>query len=376
MGVPVSQMFKVATYVLGKKLSGQKRYPLVLMLEPLFRCNLTCEGCGKVQYPDHLLRKRVSPSQAFAAANECGAPMVSIAGGEPLLHPEIVEIVEGLVAQGRHIYLCTNALLLSRKIEAFKPCKQLTFSVHMDGLEPEHDHSVVRKGTFKIARKAMEKAIGLGFRVTTNTTLFNTADPRRVRLFFDEMMKIGVSDMMLSPGYAYPKAPSQEIFLNRERTIQLFRKIFSRAQKHWKLNLSPNFVAFLLGKRDYDCTPWGTPTYNVFGWQKPCYLLSDGYARTFKELMEDTVWDKYGRRGGEPRCRNCMVHCGFEPSAVRDTFSLSGLFRHFGAQRHNFDNNGEDPDSPMPAFPGTMTVAAEPSVCTQGTCCSTHKDSE
>lgn len=350
-------MFKVASYVMGKKLRGQNRYPLVLMLEPLFRCNLTCEGCGKIQYPDHILKKRVSPAQALAAAQECGAPMVSIAGGEPLLHPEINAIVEGLIAQGRYIYLCTNALLLARKIDAFKPHKQLTFSVHMDGLEAEHDHAVARDGTFKIASEAIAKAVNLGFRVTTNTTLFNSADPRRVRLFFDEMMRLGVDDMMVSPGYAYPKAPSQEIFLSCERTTLLFKKIFSRGKKHWKLNLSPNFVAFLIGKRDYDCTPWGTPTYNVFGWQKPCYLLSDGYVRTFRELMDETHWGGYGRRSGEARCRNCMVHCGYEATSVRDTFSLRGLLRHLHAEKHNFDDNGEDPDSPMPPLPATDATA-------------------
>lgn len=348
MGVPVSQMFKVATYVMGQKLRGRERYPLVLMLEPLFRCNLTCEGCGKIQYPDHILKKRVTAAQALAAAEECGAPMVSIAGGEPLIHPEINEIVDGLIKQGRYIYLCTNALLLSRKLDSFKPHKQLTFSVHMDGLEEEHDHSVARTGTYKTAYEAIAKAVKMGFRVTTNTTLFNSADPRRVRQFFDEMMKLGVEGMMLSPGYAYPKAPSQEIFLSKERTRVLFKKIFSRGKKSWKFNLSPNFVAFLQGKRDYDCTPWGNPTYNVFGWQKPCYLLSDGYVRSFKELMEDTQWANYGQKSSEPRCRNCMVHCGYEPSSVRDTFSIKGLFRHFSAERHNSDFNGEEPDAPMP----------------------------
>jgi hopanoid biosynthesis associated radical SAM protein HpnH len=341
-------MFKVASYVMSKKLSGEKRYPLVLMLEPLFRCNLQCEGCGKIQYPADILRRHLTPEQAFAAAEECGAPMVTIAGGEPLLHPQIAEMTTGLIERGYYVYLCTNALLLARKIDAFKPDKHLSFSIHVDGLEPEHDHSVARKGTYKAACEGIKKAVKLGFRVTTNTTLFNSADPARVRLFFEEMMRLGVDDMMVSPGYAYPKAPSQEIFLSRERTILLFKKIFSRAKKHWKLNLSPNFVAFLLGLRDYDCTPWGTPTYNIFGWQTPCYLLSDAYTTSFKELMEKTDWAKYGRRGGEPRCRNCMVHCGYEPSSVRDTFTLAGILRHFRASKNNYDFNGEDPDSPMP----------------------------
>jgi hopanoid biosynthesis associated radical SAM protein HpnH len=351
-------MLKVASYVIGKKLRGQKRYPLVLMLEPLFRCNLNCEGCGKIQYPDHLLKKRVSAAQALAAAEECGAPMVSIAGGEPLLHPEINAIVDGLIAQGRYIYLCTNALLLAKKLDTFKPDKHLSFSVHLDGLPPEHDHAVARAGTYEIAAAGIKKAVAAGFRVTTNTTLFNSADPRRVRAFFDEAMALGVGDMMVSPGYAYPKAPSQEIFLSRERTITLFKKIFSRGNPAWKLNLSPNFVAFLQGRRDYDCTPWGTPTYNVFGWQKPCYLLSDGYARTFNELMTETDWERYGRRSGEPRCSNCMVHCGYEPTSVRDIFSFGGIFRHFAAERHNFDDNGEDPDTPMPAITPEEAAAA------------------
>ena len=348
MGVPVSQMFKVASYVLGKKLRGQTRYPLVLMLEPLFRCNLNCEGCGKIQFPAEILKRHLSVEEALDAANECGAPMVSIAGGEPLLHPQIHEIVDGLIKQGRYIYLCTNALLLAKKIDLFKPSPQLSFSIHLDGLEPEHDASVARPGAYKIVTENIKLAVKRGFRVTTNSTFFNTADPRRVRAFFDEAMSLGISDMMVSPGYAYPKAPSQEIFLSRERTILLFRKVFSRAKKSWKLNLSPNFVAFLLGKRDYDCTPWGTPTRNIFGWQTPCYLLDNGYVKTFKELMETTAWEKFGRKSDEPRCKNCMVHCGYEPSSVCDTFSIGGVFRHFSAERHNYDDNGEDPETPMP----------------------------
>jgi hopanoid biosynthesis associated radical SAM protein HpnH len=341
-------MFKVASYVLGKKLSGRKRYPLVLMLEPLFRCNLACEGCGKIQFPAEILRRHLSVEEALHAAEECGAPMVSIAGGEPLLHPDIHKIVEGLIAQGRHVYLCTNALLLARKIDLFKPCSQLAFSIHLDGLEPEHDHAVSRPGAHKIVTENIRLAVSKGFRVTTNTTLFNSADPRRVRQFFDEVMALGVSDMMVAPGYAYPKAPSQEVFLSRERTILLFKKILSRAKPHWKFNLSANFLAFLLGKRDYDCTPWGTPTYNIFGWQTPCYLLDNGYVKTYAELMEKTEWAKFGRKSGEPRCKNCMVHCGYEPSSVCDTFTLGGIFRHLSASRHNFDDNGEDPDVPMP----------------------------
>ena len=328
MPVPISQAWTVASYVLGQKLRGNKRYPLVLMLEPLFRCNLACAGCGKIQYPDHVLSKRLTPEQCWSAADECGAPMVSIPGGEPLIHPEIDKIVEGLVARKKYVYLCTNALLLKRKLDLFKPTKFLTFSVHMDGLEPEHDAAVCRDGTYQIAVEAIREAVQRGFRVTTNTTLFEGTDPSRVRLFFDEMMKLGVEGMMLSPGYSYQKAPDQEHFLGRERTKKLFSQILANRKRSWKFNLSPNFLEFLQGNVDYECTPWGNPTYNIFGWQKPCYLLQDGYVPTFKQLIEETVWENYGHRSGNEKCRDCMVHCGYEASSVDDTFgSVPGFAR-------------------------------------------------
>jgi hopanoid biosynthesis associated radical SAM protein HpnH len=328
MAVPISQMWTVASYVIGQKLSGNKHYPLVLMLEPLFRCNLACAGCGKIQYPDHILNKRLTPQQCWDAADECAAPMVSIPGGEPLIHPEIDQIVEGLVARKKYVYLCTNALLLKRKIDLFKPSKYLTFSVHMDGLEEEHDVAVCREGTYKTAVEGIKEAVKRGFRVTTNTTLFQGAEPARVREFFDEMMKLGVEGMMLSPGYSYQKAPDQESFLAREATKKLFSEILKDRKKSWKFNLSPNFLEFLQGHVDYDCTPWGNPTYNIFGWQKPCYLLQDGYVPTFKELIETTDWSKYGQKSGEARCKDCMVHCGYEATSVDDTFgSLAGFAR-------------------------------------------------
>lgn len=334
MAVPFSQAWTVASYVMGQKLKGRKRYPLVLMLEPLFRCNLACEGCGKIQFPEHILKKRVSAEKALAAAEECGAPIVSIAGGEPLIHPEIEQIVDGLIKQGRYIYLCTNALLLERALKKFKPHKQLTFSVHMDGLKEEHDRSVSRDGTYDIAFKAIKQAVQMGFRVTTNTTLFNNADPDRVHGLFDELMKVGVESMMLSPGYPYEKAPEQDIFLESDRTKVLFRKILSGAKKEWRFNHSPNFLAFLKGEIDYNCTPWGNPTYNVFGWQKPCYLLADGYTKTFKQMMETTDWPRYGKQGTDERCKDCMVHCGYEASAVDDSFSLSGAIRMYKAGKN------------------------------------------
>ena len=326
MAVPVSQMWTVSTYVLRQKLAGRKQYPLVLMLEPLFRCNLACAGCGKIQYPAHILKKDLSPEECFRAVEECGAPMVSIPGGEPLMHPEIDKIVEGLVARKKYIYLCTNALLLKEKIHLFKPSKYLTFSVHLDGQEEHHDLSVCREGGYQIAVDAIKLALAKGFRVTTNTTLFDGTDPKSVRAFFDDMMELGVEGMMLSPGYSYEKAPDQQHFLGRARTRRLFRSILSNREKNWRFNLSPLFLEFLMGKRTYPCTPWGMPTYNVFGWQKPCYLLQDGYADTFQELLAETNWANYGTESGNPKCANCMVHSGYEASAVNATFSsLSGF---------------------------------------------------
>ena len=321
MPVPVSQMATVALYVAKQKLQGHKRYPLALMLEPLYRCNLACAGCGKIQYPSNILKTQLSVEDCMKAVDECPAPIVSIPGGEPLLHPEIDRIVRGLIERKKYIYLCTNALLLEEKLDLFEPSKYLSFSVHMDGLEKEHDLSVCRDGTFKTAQAAITKAIRLGFRVTTNTTLFDGADPKRTQEFFDEMMKLGVEGMMVSPGYSYQKAPDQGHFLARERTQELFRKIFYGNNGRWRFNQSALFLEFLAGGRDYDCTPWGNPTYSVFGWQRPCYLLQDGYADSFQDLMEETQWENYGPRSGNPHCRDCMVHSGFEASAVEEIFS-------------------------------------------------------
>ena len=343
MAVPVSQMWTVATYVLKQRIRGRKRYPLVLMLEPLFRCNLACAGCGKIQYPAHVLKQNLSPEECFRAVDECGAPMVSIPGGEPLMHPQIAEIVEGLVARKKYIYLCTNALLLKEKIDLFKPSKYLTFSVHMDGEREHHDFSVCREGGFDAALEGVKEAVHRGFRVTTNTTLFDGADPNSVRDFFDQMMDLGVEGMMLSPGYSYEKAPDQKHFLGRARTRRLFRAMLSNRKAKWVFNQSPLFLEFLMGKRDYPCTPWGMPTFNLFGWQKPCYLLQDGYADTFEELMRETEWHKYGTESGNPKCANCMVHSGYEASAVHDTFgSLKGFI---GTVRATFSTKYKDDEA-------------------------------
>src|SRR5690348_7332414 len=327
------------------------------MLEPLFRCNLACAGCGKIQYPGHVLKMELTPEECFGAVEECGAPMVSIPGGEPLLHPRIDEIVSGLVERKKYIYLCTNALLLKQKIDLFKPSKYLTFSVHLDGQRDHHDFSVCREGGWQIAVDAIRAAIARGFRVTTNTTLFDGADPNSVRAHFDEMMEVGVESMMLSPGYSYDKAPDQKHFLGRARTRRLFRAILANRKSSWRFNQSPLFLEFLMGKRDFACTPWGMPTYYIFGWQKPCYLLQDGYAETFKELMEATAWSEYGVESGNPRCSNCMVHSGYEASAVDDTFSsLRGFLATARATifaRHRDENalqQLEQPFRPVHAY--------------------------
>lgn len=326
MAVPVKQMWTVASYVLSQKFKGNKRYPLVLMLEPLFRCNLACAGCGKIQYPGHILRKHLTPEQCFAAVDECGAPMVSIPGGEPLMHPQIIEIVEGLVKRKKYIYLCTNALLLEEKLAQFTPSTYLTFSVHLDGPRKEHDFAVCKEGTYETAISAIKLAIAKGFRVTTNTTLFSGAEPEHYEKFFDYLMELGVEGMMLSPGYSYQKAPDQEHFLHRQNTHMLFKGLLKNRKKSWKFNLSPLFLEFLQGHVNFECTPWGNPTFNLFGWQKPCYLLQEGYVSSFKELIESTEWDNYGQKSGNDKCKDCMVHCGYEPTAVNETF---GSFKGF-----------------------------------------------
>jgi hopanoid biosynthesis associated radical SAM protein HpnH len=329
MAVPISQMWTVASYVLGQRLRGRTRYPLVLMLEPLFRCNLACAGCGKIQYPAQILKKHLTVERCLEAVDECGAPMVSIPGGEPLMYPEIGRLVKELVARRKYIYLCTNAILLKEKLAEglFTPSKYLTFSIHMDGLREDHDEAVCRDGVYDQAVEGIREAVKRGFRVTTNTTLFDTANPLRMREFFDTMMDLGVEGMMVSPGYSYAKAPDQEHFLRRQKTHEVFSAMFARPKKRWKFNQSPLFLQFLMGKQDYECTPWGNPTFNLFGWQRPCYLLQEGYAPTFKALMDETPWENYGRKSGNEKCQDCMVHCGYEATAVDQTFSTLSGFR-------------------------------------------------
>jgi hopanoid biosynthesis associated radical SAM protein HpnH len=321
LGIPFSHALRVGTYVLKQHLSRRKRYPLVLMLEPLFRCNLACAGCGKIDYPDDILNQRLSVAECMKATDECGAPVISIAGGEPLLHREMPEIVQGFLARRKIVILCTNALLLAKKIDQYTPHPDFNWSIHLDGDKEMHDASVCQKGVYDKAVEAIKLAKAKGFRVSINCTLFNTAEPHRVAAFFDEMKRLGLDGITVSPGYAYERAPDQEHFLNREKTKQLFRGILSRGRggKSWAFSQSAMFLNFLAGNQSYHCTPWGNPTRTVFGWQKPCYLLGEGYVETFKELMEGTDWDRYGV-GNYEKCANCMVHCGFEASAVIDSF--------------------------------------------------------
>lgn len=321
MAVQWQQAIAVGTYILRQRLQGNKKFPLVLMLEPLFRCNLACPGCGKIQHPLEILRQYLSPEDCFQAVEECGAPVVSIPGGEPLLHPQIDEIVEGLVARRKFVYLCTNGILLEEKLDLFEPSPYLTFSVHLDGLKELHDQCVNREGIFDKAIKAIKAAKAKGFRVTTNTTVFDGAKPEEMQEFFDFLETLNTDGMMISPGYSYEWAPDQEHFLKREQTKALFKEIlqpWKDGKKRWNFNHNPLFLDFLIGEKDYDCTPWGSPSYSVLGWQKPCYLLNEGYYQTFQELLDNTDWDNYGQRSGNPKCADCMVHCGYEPTAAMD----------------------------------------------------------
>ena len=319
MAVPLNQALRVGAYVLKQHLLGRKRYPLVLMLEPLFRCNLACSGCGKIDYPAEILNQRLSVAECMEAIDECGAPVVVVAGGEPLLHREIDQIVNGAIARRKFVIVCTNALLLEKKMHLFQPSRWFSWSVHLDGSREEHDASVCQDGVYDRAVAAIAAAKRAGFRTIINSTLFDTAKPERVAAFFDDVMAMGVDGISVSPGYAYERAPDQKHFLNRRKTKELFRGIFSlRGRKRWAFNQSAMFLDFLAGNQTFHCTPWGNPTRTYFGWQRPCYLLGEGYARTFKELMEETDWDRYGT-GNYEKCADCMVHSGYEATAVTES---------------------------------------------------------
>ncbi len=334
MAVSLLQAFSVGKYIIAQRLKKRDRFPLVLMLEPLFRCNLACPGCGKIQHPTDILIRNLSPQECFAAVEECGVPVVSIPGGEPLLHPQIDEIVAGLVARKKFVYLCTNALLLEKSLDKFQPSPYLTFSVHLDGLREHHDQCVDRKGVFDKAIQAIRATKAKGFRVTTNTTVFEGTDPKEMQEFFDFLATLETDGMMISPGYSYEWAPDQDHFLKREQTRALFREILApwkSGKRKWNFNHNPLFLDFLIGEKDYECTPWGSPSYSVLGWQKPCYLLNEGHYKTFQELLDETNWDHYGRKSGNPQCADCMVHCGYEPTAAVDAMQPANMGRALGS---------------------------------------------
>jgi len=319
MGVPLRQQAALGLYILRQKILGTRRYPLVLMLEPLFRCNLACAGCGKIDYPKDILDRRISVADALAAVDECGAPVVSIAGGEPLLHKEMPQIVEGYIQRRKYVYLCTNALLLKKRLKDYSPSHYLTFSVHLDGVRERHDASVCQDGVYDRAVEAIRMARKAGFRVTVNCTLFQGESPGEVAQFMDDSVALDVEGVTIAPGFSYERAPQQEVFLNRRKSFQLFRDLFKLGKgRNWRFNHSSLYLDFLAGNQAYQCTAWGNPTRNVFGWQKPCYLLvGEGYCNSFQELMEEVEWESWSV-GRNPKCADCMVHCGFEPSAVND----------------------------------------------------------
>jgi hopanoid biosynthesis associated radical SAM protein HpnH len=320
MSVPIRQSLRIGTYLLKQRLARRERFPVLVELEPLFQCNLACSFCGKIQHPEHILKQRMPVEQALAAIEECGAPMVSIAGGEPLIHPEVDAIAAELIRRKKFVFLCTNGILMKRKLENFTPSPYFTWVVHLDGMRERHDQFVERAGTFDKAVDAVRAAKALGFRVSTNTTFLNTDTPQTVREVLDYLNDdLGVESIQISPAYAYEKAPDQEHFPGVAQTRALFSAAFADGgRKRWRLNHTPVFLDFLEGKVDFECTPWGIPSYSIFGWQRPCYLMSDGYAKTYKELLETTDWSRYGR-GNDPRCDNCMAHCGYEPTAVSIT---------------------------------------------------------
>ncbi len=361
MSVPLRQQLSVAGYLLKQKIKSVRRYPLVLMLEPLFRCNLACAGCGKIDYPDEILDRRISVEDALGAVDECGAPIVSIAGGEPLLHKELPEIVEGIIQRKKYVYLCTNALLMAKRIKDYTPSPYLTFSVHLDGNRDRHDQSVCQKGVFDRAVDAIKMAMEKGFRVTVNCTLFQGETSEEVADFLDYVTELGVEGVTMSPGFSYEKAPQQGIFIKGKAVKDLFRGIFKLGKgRKWQLNHSSLFLDFLAGNQSYNCTPWGNPTRNVFGWQKPCYLLVDeGYASSFKGLMEETNWEKYGTVNN-PKCANCMAHCGYEATAVEDTLRnpLKAAYVSLMGPR----TKGPMVPQPEPKHDGYVAPAARPVV--------------
>jgi len=319
VSIPFIQKARIGAYIVKQTLARNDHFPLVLMLEPLFRCNLRCKGCGKVDYPEHILNQMMGPEECVAAAEACGAPVVSIAGGEPLMHPQISEIVRQLIERKEFVYLCTNSLLVEKRIHEFEPSPYLTFNIHVDGLREQHDDRVCLKGVFDKAMAAIHLLVSRGFRVTTNTTLFNGETPAGACKLFDLLTSLRVEAMTIASAFNYENASDQEGFFTRGEAVELFQTLFRLGKgKRWRFNHSSLYLDFLAGNQQYECLPWGNPTRNIFGWQKPCYLINDGYEPTYRDLIQNTEWSKYGV-GKDPRCTHCMLHCGFEPTAVIDS---------------------------------------------------------
>ena len=313
---PIELSLRLAVYLLKKRLTGRKRFPLVTMLEPLEMCNLACVGCGRIREYQPVIDRMMPVDVALNAVKESGAPIVSIAGGEPTIHPKIDEIINRLIEDKYFVYCCTNGLLLDKMLTKIPPSKYLCWVVHMDGMEEMHDESVARKGVFKKAVQVMELALSQGYRVCTNTTIFKNSDVEDLWEMFRLVKDIGVEGSMISPGYDFEDAPIQDMFLNRQESRNIFKKLLDPTKTQgMKFYNNPLYLNFLQGKREYQCTAWSNPTYTVLGWRKPCYPLADEHVQDVDELYEADLWQKYGV-GNDPRCANCMMHCGFESATI------------------------------------------------------------
>ncbi|MCH8061959.1 MAG: adenosyl-hopene transferase HpnH [Chloroflexi bacterium] len=322
MGRPLELAARTGWYILKNKVkgrfTGQGRFPLVTMLEPLEKCNLACEGCGRIREYERVLDRTLSVEQCLAAVEESGAPIVSIAGGEPTLHPHIAEIVNSITAKRKFVYLCTNALLMERVMKKIPSSKYFCFVVHMDGMEEAHDRSVYRKGVFKIAIRGIRNALDEGYRVTTNSTVFNGVDEEDITNMFEMLTEMGVEGCMVSPGYQFDSVPNQNLFISRQQARKVFKNILDPRRKIRFYN-NPLYLDFLRGERDYQCTAWANPTYTVLGWREPCYLLGDRHTQDLNDLFTDELWERYGV-GKDPRCANCLMHCGFESASIFGAF--------------------------------------------------------
>ena len=318
---PIELSFRLALYLLKNRLAGRKRFPLVTMLEPLEMCNLACAGCGRIREYQPVIDKMMPVDVALDAVKESGAPIVSIAGGEPTIHPKIDEIINRLIEQKYFVYCCTNGLLLDRMLPKIPPSKYFCWVIHMDGMEEKHDESVARKGVFKKAVQGIELALSQGYRVCTNTTIFKNSDVEDLWEMFRLVKKIGVEGSMISPGYDFEDAPDRDLFLTRQESRNIFKKLLDPTRTGgMKFYNNPLYLNFLQGDREYQCTAWSNPTYTVLGWRKPCYPLADEHVQDVNELYEAGLWQKYGV-GNDPRCANCMMHCGFESATIFQAIS-------------------------------------------------------